>query len=198
MCSCATRAASSAEYDREHSEGEPGRAERRGEHDWDQGEYQQQDRSGRPPARCEMGYAPAGSSYGDMPGEALHGGHDLLGARRCRQAVAAVQELAQVRVDVRRHLDHQRRVGIARAQFAQDLSGLVLLVAQGADDEVGVVSGGAPRGPGQRTLPVSPLGRDRWRLRNRRSAGRRRSQGRSPRPGARRAPAGGSSAKAAV
>ena len=43
-----------------------------------------------------------------------------------------------------------------RAQFAQDLLGRLVLVAQGANDEVGVVSGGAPRWPRQRTLPVSP------------------------------------------
>ena len=47
-------------------------------------------------------------------------------------------------------------LGITRAQFAQDLSRHLALVAQGADDEVSVMSGGAVGGPGQRTLPVSP------------------------------------------
>jgi hypothetical protein len=40
-----------------------------------------------------------------MLGKALYGGHDLLGGRRCRQPVAAVQQLSKVRVYVRRHLD---------------------------------------------------------------------------------------------
>jgi hypothetical protein len=48
--------------------------------------------------------------------------------------VTALQELAQLRVYLRWHLDQQWRVWITRAQFAQDLSGCLLLVAQGADD----------------------------------------------------------------
>ena len=187
----------SAEHDRKHDESEPRRAERRGEHDSDQGEHQQQEKA----EGLRLAVKRATHRRGPPRRHARTGSarrRRFVRARRRRQLVAALQELAQLSVDVRRGLDHQRRVGVARAQLAQDRSRRLVLVAQGADDEHRRRERGRTLRARSADTARVPVGRDRRRPRSRRSAIRTRSQGRSPRPGARQAPAGGSSARAEV